>query len=251
MNPTERRVKLSFDHRVIEPEILDDSPPDIARKNLADLIRINRFFGGHAVIAQLFEQSVRRDEAFSVLDIGAASGDTARLVQSLYPKARVVSLDLHPVNFENAPYPKVLADAFRLPFAARSFDFVMSSLFLHHFTNERVLQFLRSANAIARRGVLMADLERHVVPYLFLPASRLLFGWGSVTVHDGKISVRAAFRADELKQIARAAGLSNIIVKVHRPAFRISLSAVKAAKEAGEHPEVDTHRQRGAAVAQG
>ena len=51
------------------------------------------------------------------------------------------------------------------------------------------------------------------------------FGWASVTLHDGPISVEAAFRRDELERLARAAGISDAKVRAHRPAFRVSLVA--------------------------
>jgi hypothetical protein len=70
-------------------------------------------------------------------------------------------------------------------------------------------------------------LERHIAPYLFLQATQPLFGWGKITVHDGKISVRAAFRAGELVRLSENAGIGNAEVQVHRPAFRISLIARK------------------------
>jgi hypothetical protein len=44
-----------------------------------------------------------------------------------------------------------------------------------------------------------------------------------MTVHDGRISVRAAFNASELKTIATRAGLRAVAVETHRPAFRIAL----------------------------
>jgi hypothetical protein len=75
------------------------------------------------------------------------------------------------------------------------------------------------------------DLERSIVPYLFLPATRYLFDWKSITVRDGMISVRASFRKAELRTLAEKAGLRNIEVTAHRPAFRISLVAFKEERQ--------------------
>jgi hypothetical protein len=82
---------------------------------------------------------------------------------------------------------------------------------------------LRRFARIARKGVLVSDLERHLVPYLFLPATRWLFGWHWIAVHDGKLSVRASLTARELGSLAGRAGLRNVDVVAHRPAFRLSL----------------------------
>ena len=216
-----------FTHRLIRPEMLDHVSPEEARPNLQDLVRINRYFGGHSVILKTLNQAARPSDAFSLLDIGAASGDTARTIQAAFPSASVVSLDYHETNLSAAPYPKVLGDAFRLPFPPNSFDYVLCSLFLHHFQDEQVVDLLRSFHAIARKALVVCDLERHIVPYLFLPATRLLFGWHKITVHDGIISVRAAFKREELDQLARKAGIKNLQIQGYRPAFRIALLATK------------------------
>jgi 2-polyprenyl-3-methyl-5-hydroxy-6-metoxy-1,4-benzoquinol methylase len=214
-----------FARRLIKPELLDHAPPDEARRNLADLVRINRNFGGHSTIRRMLAQVVTNDEKFTILDIGAASGDTARLVQQLYPRASVTSLDYNAVNLEGAPPSKLIADAFELPFLPGSFDYVLCSLFLHHFTNEQVVGLLRNFYSVARRALLVSDLERHIVSYYFLPLTRWFFGWQRITLHDGPASVRAAFRSDELLTLAGRAGIADARVSVHRPAFRLSLIA--------------------------
>lgn len=216
-----------FAKRKIEPELLDHLDPELARPNLADLVRINRDFGGHSTLRSLLREAIRLGEPFSLLDVGAASGDAARLISSEYPEASVVSLDRNWTNLEAAPKPKLIADAFQLPFREGAFDFVFSSLFLHHFTDEEIQQLLESFYAIARRALLVIDLERNIVPWLFLRTSGPIFRWGKVTVHDGLISVRAALRAQELEAIASAAGVRQAVVRAHRPAFRLTLRAEK------------------------
>jgi hypothetical protein len=123
---------------------------------------------------------------------------------------------------------------------------VLSSLFLHHFQDQQVVDLLRGFHAVARRGLLICDLERHIVPYLFLPATKRLFNWGKITVHDGVISVRASFRPSELLLLAQRAGIENAEVRVHRPAFRLSVVAKKegAVGRSGGYSEEDTHRGR-------
>jgi SAM-dependent methyltransferase len=210
--------------RRIVQELMDEADPKDARECLKDLIRINTVLGGHRIVRHMLARAgCREREAFSILDVGAASGDTADVIRQAYPNATVVSLDRNEVNLGAAQGSKVLADAFQLPFAPRSFDFVMCSLFLHHFRNDQVLKLIQGFAAVARNAVLISDLERHIAPYLFLPASRPVFGWHWMTIHDGRISVRAAFRKAELKNLAEHAGLQQVRVETHRPAFRLSL----------------------------
>jgi len=189
-------------------------------------------FGGHSVIRRTLEQVAAKDDSFTLLDVGAASGDTGRFIQTVYPGAAVVNADYNATNLEQASPPKVLANAFALPFADNSFDFVLSSLFLHHFTDEQAILLLRSFYRIARRALLLCDLERNIIPYWFLPLTQRLFGWKKITVRDGRISVRAAFRKHELLELCRSAGLERIQAAVYRPAFRIALVAKKTGCQA-------------------
>jgi ubiquinone/menaquinone biosynthesis C-methylase UbiE len=160
-----------------------------------------------------------------VLDIGAASGDMGASLMAGFPRAQVISLDRSLKHLEHARPPRIVADAFQLPFAARSFDFVFCSLFLHHFTNQQAIDLLRQFGRIARRAVIVIDLERNPLAYYFLPATRWLFRWHEITVHDGCISVQAAFRKSELRQLALGAGLSSARVRRHYPWFRLSMVA--------------------------
>ncbi len=212
---------------MIEPELLEHAPEEEARANLADIVRLNERFGGHGVLRKILREVVNGSPAFTLLDIGSASGDTARLIAQLYPAAVVTSLDLSAVNLADAPQPKLLADAFDLPIRPESFDFVYCSLFLHHFEDRAVSELLASFYRLARRALLVSDLERHVLPYLFFPMTQPFMHWKQMTVHDGMTSVRAAFRACEMRGLAKDAGLAHAEVAVHRPAFRLSLVARK------------------------
>jgi len=210
--------------RVLKPELLDTLPPEEARASLSDLVRVNKYWGGHSTLRKLVDRAIAPGEAFTLLDVGAASGDMGRVVGEMRPLGRVTSLDYiesHLVRGEQC----VAGDAFALPFAARSFDYVFSSLFLHHFTDEQVVELLAGFGRVARKQVLVIDLWRHPVPYYFISRTRWLFGWHPVTVYDGAISVEAAFSPQELTNLARRAGLAAPQARTFVPAFRIALSA--------------------------
>ena len=211
--------------RIVEPEILDDQPPEQAALSLRDIVRINRLTGGHAVLCSTLRRLVGPDEHFSVLDIGAASGDAGVVIRRAFHRARVFSLDYRHHHLRTAPPDRIVADAFQLPFAPRSVDIVYCGMFLHHFENAAIVELLRCFGQIARRFIIVNDLERSILPYYFLPATRRVFGWHPITLHDGPVSVQASFKRSEILELARRAGLDNIDARVHRPAFRVSMVA--------------------------
>jgi SAM-dependent methyltransferase len=213
--------------RILRAERLDSADAVEAERNLRDIARINRWFGGHRTLIQLLRGLIRLQDRFSILDVGAGSGDMGQCVQKTFRNAKVVSLDRRPVHLMTANTAKVAADAFALPFADGSFDFVMCSSFLHHFSNGDVVVLLREMRRVARRSVIVLDLERHPFAYFFLPLSRGLLRWGDLTVHDGCASVEAAFRRSELESIAVALAPAKVALRRHWPWFRLSLVLAK------------------------
>ncbi len=213
---------FSRERRIIGAEWLDTAEPAAADASLRDLTRINRWLGGHRIIRKIFANLVQRSEPFSVLDVGAASGDASSVLAGAFPRCTVVSLDRDPLHLRRAPAPRVAADAFRLPFPQAGFDFVFCSLFLHHFEDAVVVELIGAFRRIARRAVVVIDLERHPVAHDFIPATRKLFRWHEITVNDAAASVQAAFTAEDFQALARAAGGSSVVVRKHRPWYRLS-----------------------------
>ena len=209
--------------RVLGTELLERAESAPADRNLRDIARINRWFGGHHALLRMMRDLVASDEHFSVLDVGAGSGDMGRCLIGHFPNAKVISVNHRPSHLRNAPSPRVVADALELPFPTGSFDFVLCSSVLHHFPDDRVIDMIAKLRLFARRALLLLDLERHPVAYHFLPKTRRAFGWSPLTVHDGPMSVAAAFRVEELASLANAAGATVLAARRHWPWFRVSV----------------------------
>lgn len=223
MNPILRCVKSDLKGvRVLKPELLDSAGRELRDLNLQDIVRINRWCGGHRVLLSVLRGLVSSGERFSVLDVGAASGDMGQCIREVFPNARVLLTDYRLAHLRNTALPRVAADAFRLPFLPGTFDFVICSSVLHHFPDGQVVDLIRKTRSFARRALIILDLERHPIPYYFLPSTRRVFGWSTLTLHDGPISVAAGFRAEELASLTHAAGAGAVTVRKHRPWFRLS-----------------------------
>jgi SAM-dependent methyltransferase len=201
--------------RSTEPELLDSElPPTEVAKSLADLRFVNRWLSARGRLRRVVAAHLPPGGG-RLLDVGCGSGDVlAWLADQIHP-AMAVGVDLKPLHLQHAPrhLGRVAGDVRRLPFRDASFDVVTASLFLHHFDEGALSQLLRELARLARRAIVVSDLERALVPLLFGRAVFPLVFEAPVSVHDGLVSIRRGFRVPELRAAFEGAGLA---VRVRR-----------------------------------
>ncbi|HEX9120153.1 MAG TPA: methyltransferase domain-containing protein [Terriglobales bacterium] len=194
--------------RVVTPELLDSdaaTPADV-QQTLADLRRINRWFGGISTTQRMLEQVVARlgkrssdHGELTMLDVGAGSGDVSlTAARQIRPPAqiRVTLMDRMPAHLPRNGTGTVAGDALALPFLDNSFDLVTCSLLIHHLEREQIVQFVNQALRVARVAVLLNDLRREPLHLALMYAGYPLFA--RLTLHDGIASVRRAYTPQEL-----------------------------------------------------
>lgn len=237
-----RVLRSSFSARSEELEHLDlgDYTTDEYEGCLVELRRINRLLGDASALRRTLLRTIRRSgsENFSVLDVGAGSGELLRLVarwaRKVGRRAQLIGIELNArsalaLREESKPFAEinsVRGDAFHLPFADASFDYVMCSLFTHHFRDEEVVSILRELNRVARRSICVLDLHRHQIAFLLYTTLGRLILRNRLTREDGALSIRRSFRPQELLCLAERAELKNAQV-VRRFPFRLILESGK------------------------
>ncbi len=228
--------------RVEESEWLDQgrgSDADVAA-NLDEMWRLNRWLGGmSAVTRHLYPRLLASTVPCTVLDLGTGSAQMpvaiARWAREQHAPVSVYGLDWAARNLAVAHrriqgYEQVrlvLADSRCPPLAERAADFVISSLFLHHFAPEPAVELLRVAYGVARRALIMTDLVRGVLPWLAFGLVQPVLARHPLTRHDGGLSIRRAYTPAELRGLAAAAGLTNARVYAHWP-WRMTLVVDRA-----------------------
>jgi ubiquinone/menaquinone biosynthesis C-methylase UbiE len=199
-------------HRATEPESLDLGVPEAeAVKSLRDLRRVNRWLGGRGSLLAAIDPFL--GDGGRLLDVGCGSADLpAEVVARSGGRVVAVGVDLKVLHLRQAPKSvrRTVADVRALPFAPRSFDVVTASLFLHHFDGPEVAHVLARLFRLARRALVVNDLHRAHVPWIF---ARVVFPFAFeswVSVQDGLLSIRRAFRPHELRHAFAEAAIPHV-----------------------------------------
>ncbi len=214
--------------RATDEELLDAGPPaSEVRKSLADLRLVNRWLSGRGSLLRAV--AAHLPPGGRLLDVGCGSGDVPAYLSARLARASLtVGVDVKPLHLREAPggVRRVAADARRLPFGDRSFDVVTATLFLHHFDEAELGQLLAELARVARCAIVVSDLERALVPFVF---ARTVFPWlfeTTLSVHDGLVSIRRGFRPPELRAAFEAAGLDRVGIRRQFPYRLLAVAAL-------------------------
>lgn len=223
-----------------DPELMDQ--PDLSDAELEnalnDLARLNRLFGGRSLAVSLLADAVKRMAPagpIRILDIGTGSGDIPFAILEWAKKTgkqvQIVCIDFNSKSLVRAKNrgtsePEIdfiCADAMSLPFGPGSFDFVICSQFLHHFSFGLIAGMLKQFVAVASRGILISDLQRTRGSLLLTWLGTRLFTTSRVVHVDSLISIRSGFSVNEMQLICEEADAGRVSVRTH---FPCRLSAV-------------------------
>lgn len=207
--------------------------PDMRRRNtsdqekleLADLDagRLRRTIRQFKLINSLFSASSRlvREHFFTImeqepqrtytlLDVGAGGCDiavrTAQEARTRGLKLKITALDrdtriLPFARHAIHDYPEIRiieGDALELN-RLDPFDFVFSNHLLHHLDWDEIAVFLESIIARTRLAFVINDLKRSHWAYLGFSLFSGLLPLRSYHFHDGRLSIRRGFLAEELR----------------------------------------------------
>jgi SAM-dependent methyltransferase len=222
-----RRRESREESRPLSPlgsESLDDpnAPPALVRRMLADIAVCNRWLGGaHAMrsaLAQLLDRS-DRGRTLTLFDIGTGAADLPRDARRWAARRGVsivpFALERIPAAAQlarDAGVPTLLGCGSALPLRPRSIDIVLLSQVVHHLDADTVVRLLAASSAIARRGVIIADLHRS---WFAIPAFRFagtVLRLHPLTIADGVTSVRRGYTTAELYGLCARAGAANVTV---------------------------------------
>lgn len=229
-----------FATRSLKLERIDtgDYTPAEYDRFLHDIRLVNRFAGDRRALQKTLLKEIKKQNLreFSVLDVGAGSGEILREIGKFARRkksaAKLFGLELNARSADAileesknfAEIKSIQANALTLPFADDAFDYAVSSLFTHHLKDEQIIETLREMKRVVRRKIFIIDLHRHRNAYVLYKIFCIAFRISPLVREDGSLSILRSFKPDELKILAQKAGLENISIKKVFP-FRLVLEA--------------------------
>ncbi|MBC7527436.1 MAG: methyltransferase domain-containing protein [Chthonomonadaceae bacterium] len=233
--------------RIDTPELIDDETQPYAdfRESMTDVQRVNRFLGGTPVLmkrAKAWLLSAKADPSrcsrpVTFLDVATGSGDLPKAITAIAEHEnvpiKIIGLDfsvpiLQFAREEVGEVPLirlVRGEAFSLPFADNSVDYVLCSLAFHHFGLRGSVAALREMERVARYGWIVNDLRRALSAWVLIKIVSSLTGMNRLTRHDAPASVLRAYSIPEYRAMPEALGLiESKDFRIHRSLFyRVAL----------------------------
>lgn len=202
-----------------EKEIMDDFNLEgkALRKNLDILSGINRWLGGNHVSLNGIEKLIKglpKSKELVIVDLGCGNGDMLRRVASLGRKKgytfKLIGID---ANKDSIAYAKLLSlsdanisflqmNIFSEAFKELEYDIALSTLFLHHLSDEEILDQLNLLKKQARVGIVVNDLHRNKLAY-FLFNLISFFINNKIIRNDGLVSIQRGFKKNELEYFSQ------------------------------------------------
>ena len=215
--------------------------PALLRAELETLEAANQKLGAHGLLLQSIRQLLGANPPADVrvLDLGTGLADIPRAIAA-WARLQKLSLTITAVDGNTqildlaraacGDWPEIKLeqhDLRTLPYPPESFDLVLCSLALHHFSDADAVAVLRRIRELARRGCVVSDLRRNHLAILTAKVLALMPLKSHAFRHDALQSCRAAFSVSELRALARAAGWDNFQLRRQQLYFRMTLEAIK------------------------
>lgn len=190
--------------------------------NLRDLVRLNRWLGGSRLswrALQTVMQPVPANHTVSLLDVGTGAGDIplslVRRARDAGRRLEVKATDVRPeivalaerwtANEPGVSLALGASDGIDEPDS--SYDIVHASLVMHHLELPEARRLLAEMARVARRAVIVNDLDRGRHWWLGAWLVSRLATANRYTRNDAPLSVRRAYRPAEVLGLAASVGL--------------------------------------------
>lgn len=213
--------------RSSEIEIMDDLSVsgETVSQTLRELHTINKYLGGNTISLSSYKKMIKDGSNVLLADLGCGGADILKemnlIAQKGKVKAKFVGIDANPfiTNYaiENTKmHPEITFNTINVleeAYSKMKFDIIHCCLFLHHFSDDQLVDLFRLFKKQARIGVIVNDLHRHPLAYWSIKLLTTLFSKSTMVKNDACLSVSRGFTRRELETILCEAGISSYTLK--------------------------------------
>lgn len=212
-------ITFSNKYRSQQLEIMDNLDfQGLEMQNLLmDLKTVNKWLGGNNITIDGLQKLLNpklKTEKVIILDVGCGDGELLRQCAD-FGKRNNFNFELIGIDFNenilefaktkskeylNIRFRKV--DVFSEENLIPNCDIALCTLFLHHFSNENIINILKILLNKTQIGLIINDLERNKAAFNLFKIVSHLFLKTKTAKHDGLVSVASGFKREELQNIS-------------------------------------------------
>ncbi|MEM8890820.1 MAG: methyltransferase domain-containing protein [Bacteroidota bacterium] len=210
-------IFTQFQTRSREEEIMDDLEMEgnLLEKTLDQLAWINVWLGGNAITWTGLKKvvSLISKPKINLLDLGTGGGDALRYLANKSKDSKTeISFLGWDANQATLAYATKMSKAYRnIAYQKvnildpntgyQNVDVVTCALFLHHFSDEEIIQLIGRLKSDGVQYLIINDLQRHWLPYVLFTFVSKVLRFSKMAHHDGLLSIRKGFKKQELQDL--------------------------------------------------
>lgn len=200
-------------------ELMDDFSINgkILHDTLDTLANINKWLGGNIVTMNGLKKVIKnhpKKEPLTIIDLGCGGGDILRKVANYGKKEgyifKLIGIDANKDAMVYARqlsknYPEISfidCDIFSDEFESLQYDVVLTTLFLHHFKEDQIINILSRTRQKAKLGIVVNDLHRTRLAYYLFKLVCLTIK-NQMVIDDGLTSILRGFKRKELENLSK------------------------------------------------
>ena len=212
-----------LEQRVRTPEIMDQ--PELDEGLHAEALQTLQLTNSLSFVKRTLWKPIARlardvkDRPIRVLDIASGGGDVACSLWKT-AKRKGLNVEVHGSDISdvaiqhahaNADSQSAMVEFFRLDILKDGipdgYDVITNTLFMHHLSEEEVVEALRKMGSATQRLVLINDILRSRFGYFLAYYVPRILSRSPVVHIDGPISIQGSFTIDEFRDLSIQAGL--------------------------------------------
>jgi len=213
-------------YRSEEEEIMDDfaMEGEILKNALDKIAKINQLLGGNTLTLRGVQEliaTIPNKTEISIIDVGCGNGDMLRTLADYGLKNnlnfQLIGIDANAFAINYAQklsnnYPNIsfrCENVFGKAFEELKCDIILSTLTLHHFKDDEIMELMTVFNANSQIGIVINDLHRSIISYRLFQVLCFVFQLNTMSRKDGLISILRGFKKEDLVHFSKKLKFTN------------------------------------------